>query len=65
MQYLRIIRSLPYGNSIFFTVKVRNLAWPSQVVVCNAAFQGLSAAAPAAPAVTHPAVPSLLPPAAH
>ena len=25
IQYLRIIRSLPYGNSIFFTVKVR--AW--------------------------------------
>lgn len=23
VQYLRIIRSLPYGNSIFFTVKVR------------------------------------------
>jgi hypothetical protein len=23
IQYLRIIRSLPYGNSIFFTVKVQ------------------------------------------
>ena len=27
IQYLRIIRSLPYVNSIFFTVKVR--AWPA------------------------------------
>jgi hypothetical protein len=44
IQYLRIIRSLPYGNSIFFTVKVGaavgawaeggSVAWP---VVCDAA----------------------------
>lgn len=28
-QYLRIIRSLPYGNSIFFTVKVGKAGQPA------------------------------------
>jgi hypothetical protein len=36
LQFLRILRSLPYGNSIFFTVKVRLQDTPKPVVATHA-----------------------------
>ena len=57
VQYLRIIRSLPYGNSIFFTVKVRGLAGLACGGVWEAAPLAGAACPMPTPILTHAAGP--------